>query len=122
MGGFTEEMRGRLPPGMRLPEPIAALFDWIEARGFLSPSARFEGDRLGTLQALTPPGPGTVVLFRVETQAQAAENAGGFVDAPRRRRRSGSCPSPAPAATVPTPRSGWTTRARSMSCISGPRA
>ena len=26
----------------------------VEAQGFLSPSARFEGDRLGTLQALVP--------------------------------------------------------------------
>ncbi len=74
MGSFVDDMRGRLPPGMVLPEALAALFAWIEARGLLHGSQRFEGDRYGTLQALDEPVHGTVVLFRVETQAQATES------------------------------------------------
>ena len=52
MGGFTEDMRSRLPPELNLPEEIAALFDWIETRGLLHASQRFEGDSFGTLQPL----------------------------------------------------------------------
>ncbi len=85
MGAWTEKMRARLPSGMVLPEPFAALFDWIEGRGLLHPSQRFEGDRYGSLQPLEMPYRGTVLLFRVETPAQAADSArwlGGRADDP----------------------------------------
>lgn len=75
MGAFTEEMRGRLPGGMTLPEAIAALFDWIEGRGLLQASERVAGDRFGTLQPLEEPYRGAIVLFRVETQAEARDYA-----------------------------------------------
>lgn len=29
MRAFTEDMRSRLPPGMTLAEPFAALLDWM---------------------------------------------------------------------------------------------
>ena len=75
MGEWTEEMRARLPAGLTLPEPLAALFEWIEAHNLLHPSQRFAGDRFGTLQPLDPPSPGTILLFRVETPEQAGESA-----------------------------------------------
>lgn len=72
MGDYAQDMRSRLPPGLRLPDEIGALFDWIEARGLLHSSQRVAGDRFGTLQPLDAPRVGAMVLFRVETQAQAA--------------------------------------------------
>ncbi len=91
MGDFTEDMRSRLPSGMVLPEPFAALFDWIERRGLLHPSEAVKGDRFGSLQPLgDPPYQGTVLLFRVETQEQATRTArwlGRNVDGPAIARR-----------------------------------
>ncbi len=74
MDSFVDDMRSRLPPGMTLPDPIAALFDWIEARGFLHPGEAVPGDRFGALQSRDEPKVGTIVLFRIETQAEALQS------------------------------------------------
>ena len=82
MTSFAEEMSARLPDGMRLPDPLVALFVWIEAQGFLHASERVPGDHFGTLQALEEPYRGAVVLFRVETQAQARDYAQAWFGRP----------------------------------------
>lgn len=82
MGNFADTMAARLPPALCLPREIAALFDWIEARGLLHDSQRVPGDRFGTLQPLEEPFRGAVVLFRVETQSEAADYTGAWFGDP----------------------------------------
>jgi hypothetical protein len=70
---YADEMKARLPATMSLPAEFAALFEWIEANGFFMTSRRFPGERLGMLGQADEPELGTIILFRVETRAQAQE-------------------------------------------------
>lgn len=75
MPSYADEMAARLPATLPLPEEFRALFDWMEANGFLMASQRFEGDRLGLLgteEELQNDGV-TAILFRIETPDQARE-------------------------------------------------
>ena len=70
---YAGDMKTRLPATMSLPAEFEALFDWIEANGFFLSSQRFPGDRLGVLGPAEEPEQGTIILFRIETRAQAQE-------------------------------------------------
>jgi hypothetical protein len=70
---YAGDMKARLPATMSLPAEFETLFDWIEANGFFMPSQRFAGDRLGMLGPADEAEHGTIILFRIETRAQAQE-------------------------------------------------
>jgi len=68
---YAGDMKARLPATMSLPAEFEALFDWIEANDFFMPSQRFAGDRLGMLGPADDEERVTIILFRIETRAQA---------------------------------------------------
>ncbi|MDP4022401.1 hypothetical protein Q8W71_07190 [Methylobacterium sp. NEAU 140] len=61
---------------MVLPFEFHALFDWMEANGFLMPSEAYPGDRLGLLgtEDDVQSDRVTAILFRVATGEQARSN------------------------------------------------
>jgi len=71
--GYAEEMSGRMPTGMSLPEEFRELFDWMDINGHFMQSARYPGDRLGLLGSENDLEEDylTAILFRVETPEQA---------------------------------------------------
>ena len=71
--GYAQEMADRMPPSMVLPFEFHALFDWMEANGFLMLSEAYPGDRLGLLgtEADAQSDRVTAILFRVATGEQA---------------------------------------------------
>lgn len=72
---YADDMAGRLPTAMSLPDAFRALFDWIEANGFFMASAAYPGDRLGLLgtEAEVHSDGVTAILFRIATPEQARE-------------------------------------------------
>jgi hypothetical protein len=73
--GFVDEMAGRLPGGIPLPEEFRALFQWIEANGFFMASGAYPGDSLGLLgtEEQVRSDDVTAILFRIATPEQARE-------------------------------------------------
>lgn len=76
MPSYADEMAARLPTGLPLPDEFRALFDWMDENGFLMPSQRFAGDRLGLLgtEDELQSGAVTAIMFRIETPEQARES------------------------------------------------
>ena len=68
----ADDMAGRLPTAMSLPDAFRALFDWIKANGFFMASAAYPGDRLGLLgtEAEVHSDGVTAILFRIATPEQ----------------------------------------------------
>ena len=71
---YVDDMKARLPATMSLAAEFEALFTWIEANDFFMASQRFPGDRLGMLGPAEEPYEGTIIMFRIETRAQAQES------------------------------------------------
>lgn len=72
---YAQQMAGRMPVAMPLPDAFRVLYDWMEANGFFMPSEAYPGDRLGLLDTedAVQSGRATTVLFRVATREQARE-------------------------------------------------
>ena len=123
-------MRARLPAGMAFPKPFAELFDWIEERGLLHCSQRFEGDRYGSLQPLAPPYHGAVLLFRIETSEQAVESARWLPESARHCPANSACRSDAirssrkPLAILKSPKQSkpWNAPGTTFSRVDTPAA
>lgn len=75
MDGYADEMAGRLPVSMTLPQEFRALFDWMESSGFFMASEAYPGDRLGLLgtEDQLQGGGVTTIMFRVATPEQARD-------------------------------------------------
>ena len=70
---YAQEMAGRLPAALPLPEEFRALFAWMEANGHFMASQAYPGDRLGLLGTHDEVDADrvTAILFRVATPEQA---------------------------------------------------
>lgn len=62
MGEFSDLTLSRVPPGIKVPEPIRMLIEWVDDSGFVTRGD--DGDLYGSLSATWPLGPGTNVVLR----------------------------------------------------------